>query len=128
MQDLLGALRPAEGCDSRQFDPGTPFADLPDPGAEALLEAARVKAVTDQLVADCTEIFHVRMRDVPIADKALRVESGLPRAGGHDPRRAGWADGSGMTKGGARVKGSRRSGQGCAATAQLPVPAARVRA
>jgi [NiFe] hydrogenase assembly HybE family chaperone len=85
---------PAEGCDFRQVDPGTPFADLPedwscptcsgdksqfmvlsDPGAEALREAARVKAVTDRLVADFTEVFHAKMRDVPIVNKALRVEA-----------------------------------------------------
>lgn len=85
---------PAEGDDSRQIDPGTPFAALPedwtcptcsapaaqfmvleDPGAAALLEANRIAAVTARLVDDFTEVWHSKMRDVPLVNKALRVEA-----------------------------------------------------
>ncbi|PWJ21846.1 [NiFe]-hydrogenase assembly chaperone HybE [Jannaschia seohaensis] len=85
---------PAQGDDFRQVEPGTPFTDLPhdwscptcsgdksqfmvlsDAGADALREAARVKAVTDRLVADFTEVFHGKMRDVPIVNKALKVQA-----------------------------------------------------
>ena len=85
---------PAEGDDFRQVEPGTPFADLPedwscpncsapkeqfmvleDPGSDALREAARIGVLTDRLVADFTEVYHAKMRDVPIVNKALRVEA-----------------------------------------------------
>ncbi|GIT93028.1 rubredoxin [Jannaschia pagri] len=85
---------PAEGDDYRQVDPGTPFFALPDdwscpgcdapkaqfmvvedPGAEAVREAQRIAAVTDRLVADFTEVWHAKMRDVPIVNKALSVEA-----------------------------------------------------
>ncbi|MDF0600224.1 [NiFe]-hydrogenase assembly chaperone HybE [Psychromarinibacter sp. C21-152] len=85
---------PAEGDDFRQVEPGTPFADLPedwscpncdapkeqfmvleDPGADALREAARIGAVTDRLVADFREVYHAKMRDVPIVNKVLQVEA-----------------------------------------------------
>ncbi|NDV97724.1 [NiFe]-hydrogenase assembly chaperone HybE [Salipiger sp. PrR002] len=92
---------PAEGDDFRQVEPGTAFADLPedwscpncsapkeqfmvleDPGAADLLEAARIKAVTDRLEADFAEVYHAKMRDVPIVNKALRVEAvGFQRHG-----------------------------------------------
>lgn len=85
---------PAEGDDTRQIDPGTPFLDLPedwscpncsappeqflvreDPGAPEVAEAARLNAVTSALVADFTEIWHAKMRDVPMVNKALRVQA-----------------------------------------------------
>ena len=68
---------PAEGDDSRQILPGTPFAALPedwhcptcdapkaqfmvreDPGAPALLEAQRVSAQAERLAADFREIWN----------------------------------------------------------------------
>jgi [NiFe] hydrogenase assembly HybE family chaperone len=85
---------PAEGDDFRQVMPGTPFADLPedwscpncsapkaqfmvleDPGADALRDGAVVREATDRLVADFTEIWHAKMRDVPLVNKALHVEA-----------------------------------------------------
>ncbi|WP_425052420.1 [NiFe]-hydrogenase assembly chaperone HybE [Psychromarinibacter sp. S121] len=85
---------PAEGDDYRQVEAGTPFTDLPedwscpncdapkeqfmvleDPGADALIEAARVAEATDRLVADFREVYHAKMRDVPIVNKALHVEA-----------------------------------------------------
>jgi len=85
---------PAEGDEFRQVDPGTPFFALPedwscpnceapkaqfmvleDPGAESLREAAEIAAVTEKLVADFTEVWHAKMRDVPLVNKALRVEA-----------------------------------------------------
>ena len=85
---------PAEGDDFRQVEPGTPFTDLPtdwccpncdapkeqfmvleDPGAEAIREAAEIAKVTDRLVADFKEVWHSTMRDVPLVNKALRVEA-----------------------------------------------------
>lgn len=85
---------PAEGDDSRQILPGTPFAALPedwhcptcdapkaqfmvreDPGAPALLEAQRVSAQAERLAADFREIWNAKMRDVPLVNKALSVEA-----------------------------------------------------
>ncbi|MCB1391483.1 MAG: [NiFe]-hydrogenase assembly chaperone HybE, partial [Rhodobacteraceae bacterium] len=85
---------PALGDATRQIDPGTAFADLPDdwscptcsaephqfmvlrdPGAERHLQALRVKAATDRLVTDFTEVWHAKMRDVPLVNKALKVEA-----------------------------------------------------
>ncbi|WP_407493077.1 [NiFe]-hydrogenase assembly chaperone HybE [Pseudooceanicola sp. MF1-13] len=85
---------PAEGDDIRQIDPGTPFTALPDdwtcptcsapaeqfmvledPGAEAMQEAKRVEAVTAKLVDEFNEIWHSKMRDVPLVNKALRIEA-----------------------------------------------------
>ncbi|EPX76318.1 [NiFe]-hydrogenase assembly chaperone HybE [Salipiger mucosus] len=85
---------PAEGDDFRQIELGTPFAALPedwscpncsapkaqfmvleDPGADALREAALIRTVTDRLVADFTEVYHAKMRDVPIVNKRLTVEA-----------------------------------------------------
>lgn len=48
---------------------------LEDPGADDLREAARISAVVDRLVADFTEVYNAKMRDVPIVNKALRVEA-----------------------------------------------------
>ena len=85
---------PAEGDDSRQIDAGTPFTALPgdwscptcsapkeqfmvleDPGADALREATRINAATARLVDDFTEVWHSKMRDVPLVNKALHVEA-----------------------------------------------------
>lgn len=85
---------PADGDDSRQVDPGTPFSALPedwtcptcsapaeqfmvleDPGAAEMREAARIAAVTARLVDDFTEVWHAKMRDVPLVNKSLRVEA-----------------------------------------------------
>ena len=85
---------PAEGDDSRQIDPGTAFVDLPedwscptcsapaaqfmvleDPGAEALMETNRINAITARLSDDFSEVYHAKMRDVPLVNKALRVEA-----------------------------------------------------
>lgn len=85
---------PAEGDDFRQVEPGTPFVALPedwscpncdapkeqfmvleDPGSDALREAARISDRADQLVADFTEVWHAKMRDVPLVNKALKVEA-----------------------------------------------------
>ena len=48
---------------------------LEDPGSEAVQEAARIAALTERLVADFTEVWHSTMRDVPLVNKALRVEA-----------------------------------------------------
>ncbi len=85
---------PAEGDDYRQVDPGTAFVDLPhdwscpncsapkeqfmvleDPGAASVAEAAELDALTAKLVADFTEIWHAKMRDVPMVNKLLTVEA-----------------------------------------------------
>lgn len=85
---------PAEGDDYRQVEPGTPFSELPDdwscpscdapkeqfmvledPGADAVREAAEMASVGERLVADFTEVWHSTMRDVPLVNKALRVEA-----------------------------------------------------
>lgn len=85
---------PAEGDDFRQIDPGTAFADLPDdwscpncsapkaqfmvledPGADEVAEAARLDAVTAVLVSEFREIWHAKMRDVPMVNKLLSIEA-----------------------------------------------------
>jgi [NiFe] hydrogenase assembly HybE family chaperone len=85
---------PAEGDDFRQVEPGTPFLDLPedwkcpncdapkeqfmvleDPGSDALREAARIATVVERLTDDFNEVWHGKMRDVPLVNKALRVEA-----------------------------------------------------
>lgn len=85
---------PAEGDDFRQVLPGTPFTALPhdwhcpncdapkeqfmvlsDPGAPALLEARRMEERVERLVSDFREIWNARMRDLPMVNKALRVEA-----------------------------------------------------
>jgi len=97
---------PAEGDDIRQIDAGTAFLDLPedwscpncsapkaqflvreDPGAAAARTVARLDRVTAALVADFTEIWHATMRDVPLVNKALRVQAVGFRA--HDGRPLG---------------------------------------
>ena len=85
---------PEEGDDTRQVLPGTPFLDLPDdwkcpncdapkeqflvsedPGAEGMLEAAKVDEKAQALVADFTEVWHSKMRDVPMVNKLLHVQA-----------------------------------------------------
>ncbi|SFJ08523.1 [NiFe]-hydrogenase assembly chaperone HybE [Celeribacter neptunius] len=85
---------PAEGDDTRQVLPGTPFTALPedwkcpncdapkaqflvseDPGSDAMLEAARLARKTEALVADFTEVWHAKMRDVPMVNKLLHVQA-----------------------------------------------------
>lgn len=84
---------PAEGDDFRQVLPGTPFSMLPedwhcpncdapkeqfmvqtDPGAPAMLEARRIEEQVAKLTADFREVWHSKMRDVPLVNKALSVE------------------------------------------------------
>ncbi|MDD9730507.1 [NiFe]-hydrogenase assembly chaperone HybE [Mameliella sp. AT18] len=85
---------PAEGDDFRQVDPGTAFSDLPedwscpncsapksqfmvleDPGAQSVAEAAKLDELTARLVAEFREIWHAKMRDVPMVNKLLSVEA-----------------------------------------------------
>lgn len=85
---------PADGDDTRSILPGTAFLALPedwkcptcdapkeqfmvadDPGADLVLEAQLLKNKTDALVTDFTEIWHAKMRDVPMVNKLLTVEA-----------------------------------------------------
>ena len=85
---------PAEGDDTRQIEAGTPFVALPedwkcpncdapkeqflvgeDLGHGALAEAAMIGAKTHALVTDFTEVWHGKMRDVPIVNKLLHVQA-----------------------------------------------------
>jgi [NiFe] hydrogenase assembly HybE family chaperone len=85
---------PSEGDDYRQIDPGTPFTELPrdwscpncsapkeqfmvleDPGATSVAQAALLDEATGRLVADFREIWHAKMRDVPMVNKLLNVEA-----------------------------------------------------
>ncbi|WP_425101319.1 [NiFe]-hydrogenase assembly chaperone HybE [Tropicibacter sp. S64] len=85
---------PAIGDDTRSVLPGTPFTQLPDdwscpncdapaeqflvqsdPGSDALLEAAILNRRTAALVTDFTEVWHAKMRDVPIVNKVLHVQA-----------------------------------------------------
>lgn len=85
---------PAEGDDYRQVEPGTAFTDLPydwscpncsaskeqfmvleDPGSKVAIETAFLDSVTQRLVADFREIWHAKMRDVPMVNKLLSVEA-----------------------------------------------------
>ena len=85
---------PALGDDTRQVLPGTPFLALPedwscptcsapkeqfmvldDPGSEARAEAEALARRTAALEADFREIWHSKMRDVPIVNAALHIES-----------------------------------------------------
>lgn len=85
---------PAEGDDYRQVEPGTPFLALPDdwscpncgapkeqfmvledPGAEPVADSVRLDALTARLVAEFREIWHTKMRDVPMVNKLLSVEA-----------------------------------------------------
>ena len=81
---------PAEGDDTRQILPGTPFIALPDdwkcpgcdapkeqflvsedPGSDAVREAEALGALTRALEAEFTEIWHGKMRGVPLVNKLL---------------------------------------------------------
>jgi [NiFe] hydrogenase assembly HybE family chaperone len=85
---------PSEGDDTRQVLPGTPFVALPDdwscpgcsapkaqflvredPGAESARLAAAMATATRRLVSDFAEVFHSKMRDVPLVNHALHVEA-----------------------------------------------------
>jgi [NiFe] hydrogenase assembly HybE family chaperone len=85
---------PAEGDDTRQILPGTPFLALPDdwgcpncdapkeqflvsedPGSDDLREAAVLNEKTSALVTDFTEVWHSKMRDVPMVNKLLHVQA-----------------------------------------------------
>ena len=85
---------PAEGDDTRQIDPGTPFLALPDdwscpncsapkeqflvhddPGSDAAAEAALLSGLTAKLVTEFTEVWHAKMRDVPMVNKVLHVQA-----------------------------------------------------
>lgn len=85
---------PAEGDDYRQVEPGTAFLDLPhdwscpncsapkeqfmvleDPGSTAAVEAEQIDDITHRLIADFREIWHAKMRDVPMVNKMLSVEA-----------------------------------------------------
>ncbi|MCB1358025.1 MAG: [NiFe]-hydrogenase assembly chaperone HybE [Maritimibacter sp.] len=85
---------PAEGDDTRQILPGTPFIALPDdwkcpgcdapkeqflvsedPGSDAVREAEALGALTRALEAEFTEIWHGKMRDVPMVNKLLHVQA-----------------------------------------------------
>jgi [NiFe] hydrogenase assembly HybE family chaperone len=90
---------PAEGDETRQIDPGTPFLALPgdwscptcsapreqflvreDPGSEAAAEATALARAAARLEADFREVWNGTMRDVPLANRLLRVEAvGLRR-------------------------------------------------
>ncbi len=85
---------PQEGDDTRSILPGTPFLALPedwkcpncdapkeqflvseDPGSDAMQAAARLARKTEALVNDFTEVWHAKMRDVPIVNKLLHVQA-----------------------------------------------------
>jgi len=85
---------PAEGDDTRQIDPGTPFLSLPedwscpgcsapkaqflvrdDPGAASAPLLAEMDRRTKALVADFTEVFNGKMRDLPMVNHALHVQA-----------------------------------------------------
>lgn len=85
---------PATGDDYRQVPPGTAFLNLPedwscpdcgapkeqfmvqsDPGSDAARVAEDIARRTKLLVQDFTEIYHAKMRDVPIINHALHVEA-----------------------------------------------------
>lgn len=85
---------PAEGDDYRQILPGTPFIALPedwkcpgcdapkaqfivreDPGSDEMREVAVIAAATARLVADFREVYHSKMRDMPVINQALHVEA-----------------------------------------------------
>ena len=85
---------PAEGDDTRQVMPGTAFLALPDdwscpgcsapkaqflvredPGAPSAAVMAEMETRTKALVADFTEVFHSRMRDLPMVNQALHVQA-----------------------------------------------------
>ncbi len=85
---------PAEGDDTRQVAPGTPFLALPDdwscptcgapkeqfmvlddPGSDTARIAEDLARRSAALVAEFTEIYHAKMRDVPLCNTALHVQA-----------------------------------------------------
>ena len=85
---------PAAGDDSRQIDPGTAFTALPedwtcpgcgapaeqfmvrhDPGSAEAATRARIADQTARLVADFREVYHEKMRDLPLCNPSLHVEA-----------------------------------------------------
>ncbi len=85
---------PQEGDDTRQVMPGTAFVELPDdwtcpgcsapkaqflvredPGAASAATIAEMERRTAALVADFTEVFNSRMRDMPMVNHALHVQA-----------------------------------------------------
>lgn len=85
---------PAEGDDYRQVEVGTAFVDLPhdwscpncsapkeqfmvleDPGSQAAAQEEFLTEATQRLEADFREIWHAKMRDVPMVNKLLNVEA-----------------------------------------------------
>tara|TARA_B100002003_G_scaffold176667_1_gene164535 strand:- start:290 stop:1078 length:789 start_codon:yes stop_codon:yes gene_type:complete len=85
---------PAEGDETRMIDPGTSFLALPedwvcpncsapkaqflvqsDPGSEEAATRAWLDARAADLKADFREIWHSRMRDVPLVNAALHIEA-----------------------------------------------------
>ena len=85
---------PAEGDDTRQVLPGTPFIALPDdwkcpncdapkeqflvsedPGSDEMRDSAMLQEKTQALVSDFTEVWHAKMRDVPMVNKLLHVQA-----------------------------------------------------
>jgi [NiFe] hydrogenase assembly HybE family chaperone len=85
---------PAEGDDTRQVLPGTAFVDLPDdwscpgcsapkhqflvredPGSAMAQVLAEMERRTHALVADFTEVFNAKMRDVPMVNHTLHVQA-----------------------------------------------------
>ncbi len=85
---------PADGDDYRQVEAGTAFLDLPhdwscpncsapkeqfmvleDPGSTMMAEMLEIERVTGLLTADFREIWHSKMRDVPMVNKMLSVEA-----------------------------------------------------
>jgi [NiFe] hydrogenase assembly HybE family chaperone len=85
---------PAEGDDTRQVLPGTPFIALPedwkcpncdapkeqflvseDPGSDEMRDAGMLQEKTQALVTDFTEVWHSKMRDLPMVNKLLHVQA-----------------------------------------------------
>ena len=85
---------PTEGDEYRQVEPGTPFFRLPDdwscpncdapkeqflvredPGSELAAMAAALIERTERLESDFREVFHAKMRDVPLVNPALQVQA-----------------------------------------------------
>lgn len=78
---------PAEGDETRQVPPGTPFRDLPEDWKCPVCDGAReqfmvlrdegrsMASAVAALVAEFREIHNARMRDVPFANRALHVEA-----------------------------------------------------
>jgi [NiFe] hydrogenase assembly HybE family chaperone len=48
---------------------------LEDPGSENMAETARLDALSAKLVAEFREIWHAKMRDLPMVNKLLSVEA-----------------------------------------------------